>query len=84
MSSPHPRFPRSFNDLLRTIRDYLIDNVRRALIQAGLQVVQAMYDVAVRRREKYVLLYFLFCLADASLVRKGLSVWRLRTGTAPV
>lgn len=61
MSTSNLRIPRTLNHFLRIVRDSVFGYVRGALAEAGVQVVQRMYDFASRELVTCVLVLFLLC-----------------------
>ncbi len=62
MSTSNLRIPRTLNHFLRIVRDSVFGYVRGALAEAGVQVVQRMYDFASRELVTCVLVLFFFAL----------------------
>ena len=84
MSSSNLRFPQDLTRILRSVCQFVTGSVRRILAKAGIQVVQLVYEAALRELETCVPSSLLFGFTDASLVRRARSVWPSLPGTTPV
>jgi hypothetical protein len=60
-----------FQFLIQFVHQFVIGEVRRTAVEAALQVVQLMHQLASEGLEKCVQILLLFGFADASLARKG-------------
>jgi hypothetical protein len=86
MSPSNLRFPQDLSHIFQSLYQFVVGSMRQTLAEAGIQLVQLMYEAASNELERYVPSFFLFLFffADASLVPRARSVWPSVAGTTPV
>jgi type IV secretory pathway VirB2 component (pilin) len=86
MSPSNLRFPQDLSRIFQSLYQFIVGSVCRTLAEAGIQVVQLMYEAASNELERYVPSFFLFLFffANASLVPRARSVWPSVAGTTPI
>jgi hypothetical protein len=62
MSTSNLRFPQDLGLILHFVRNFITGNMRHTLAEAGVQVLQPIYDSASRELEKCVPFSFFFAL----------------------